>query len=809
MMLGEEVMRAITAWVLFATLLTASLDAQASLDEKPSKDPKPRPANRLARETSPYLLLHAHNPVDWFPWGPEAFEKAKKENKIIFLSIGYSSCYWCHVMERQSFDDPAIAKLMNDHFVCIKVDREERPDVDSIYMTALHAQGSRGGWPLSMFLTPEGKPIGGGTYWPPDDKEMQGEKVRGFKTILTLVQDDWTNNKDALLKHADKLADAVNQSLALASRKILFVKLDKELVQEAVNTLKDGYDEKHGGFGSKEREFRGPKFPSPPGPELLLLHHLQTKDEASRRMVLYTLDRMAMGGIYDHLGGGFHRYSTDREWKIPHFEKMLYDNALLVSLYSRAFTLTKKPSYRRVIEESLAFIQREMTSPEGGFYSALDAESEAEEGKYYVWTAAEIDALLPKTEAELLKRVYGIEAGPNFEEKFNALLLPKPLEAVAVELQTSEEELLARLKPARQKLLEARGKRTRPLLDTKILTGWNGLMIAGYADAAMALAKPEYAKAGERAAEYVLKNLRTKDGRLLRTIGGGLPGSADRSPSVGVAKVNAFLEDYAFLIHGLLSLHDASNNSRWLDEALALHDKMTELFQDKEGGAFFFTSHDHERLFARAKDQHDGATPSGNSVAAMNLVRLARKTGQARYREQAESVFRSFAATLKNNPETMATLVGALAMWHEDTPKSSDGKTPAAANEATQKDEQVKVTARLSAEMGKETVTVTLEIAKGWHLYANPAGNDMLIPTSIQVNAKAKLDDLKIAYPKGTEIKDPAVDQKVFVYEGKVELKASFHRTEAGPLEVVVKYQACDDKRCLAPKTVKLQVGAK
>jgi hypothetical protein len=811
-------MRFAAVGLLSITLLWTAGASEAQ-EKKPAAEGKPRPTNRLARETSPYLLLHAHNPVDWFPWGPEAFEKAKKENKVIFLSIGYSSCYWCHVMERQSFDNPAIAKIMNDHFVCIKVDREERPDVDSIYMTALQAQGSRGGWPLSMFLTPEGKPIGGGTYWPPEDREVQGEKVRGFKTILGLVQDDWTNNRDALLKHADKLADAVNQSLALASRKLLFVKLDKDLVLEAVKSIKDSYDEKHGGFGSKERDFRGPKFPAPSGPELLLQHSMQTKDEAARKMVLHTLDRMAMGGIYDHLGGGFHRYSTDREWKIPHFEKMLYDNALLVSFYSRAFQLTKKPLYRRAVEESLAFIQREMTSPDGGFYSALDAESEAEEGKYYVWTAQEIDTLLPPAEAELIKQVYGVAPGPNFEEKYSVLLLPRAIDAVAAEMKFSEDDLVAKLRPARQKLFEARGKRTRPLLDTKILTSWNGLMIAGYADAAIALQKPEHAKTAEKAAQFVLKHLRTKDGRLLRTIGGGLPGTiSGQGPAP--AKIDAFLEDYAFLVHGFLSLHDATGNKRWLDEAVVLNDKMTELFQDKEAGGFFFTSHDHEKLFARAKDQHDGATPSGNSIAALNLVRLARKTGQVRYREQAEAVFKAFAATLKSNPETMATLVEALALWLDEPTKKKDSESPLDSKKASSKgDEPVKVSAKLVPETpgadGKQTLTVTLEVAKGWHAYANMPGDDNLFPTTVHVSAKAKLEDMKVDYPSGKELKDPAANETIRVYDGKTEIKAIFRRTimngqaDASPLELVVKYQACDDMKCLPPKTVKLQVGEK
>jgi hypothetical protein len=789
----------------------------AAEEKKPAADAKPRFTNRLARETSPYLLLHAHNPVDWFPWGPEAFDKAKKEKKPIFLSIGYSSCYWCHVMERQSFANADIAKIMNEHFVCIKVDREERPDVDAIYMAALHAQGSQGGWPLSMFLTPDGKPIGGGTYWPPEDREVQGQRIRGFKTILGLVQDDWTNNREALLKHADRMADAVNQMLALANRKLLLTKLDRELVLEAVASVQESYDPLHGGFGAKDRGFRGPKFPTPPMAELLLTHYLQTKDATSLKILTHALDRMALGGIYDQVGGGFHRYSVDREWKVPHFEKMLYDNAQLVSLYSRAFQLTKKPLYRRVVEETLAFIEREMASPEGGFYSALDAESEAEEGKFYVWTAGEIEALLPKVNADLFKRVYGLDAGPNFEEKFNVLFLPRGLEELAKEMMTTEEELAAQLRPMRQKLFEARAKRARPLLDTKILTSWNGLMIAGYADAAMALEKPEHAQTARRAAEFVLAHLRTKDGRLLRTTGGGLPGQPPVPIAQG-AKLNAYLEDYAFFVHGLLKLHDATGEKRWLDESIALTDKMIDLYQDKEAGGFFYTSHDHEKLFARTKDQHDGATPSGNSLAAMNLVRLHQKTGAEKYRLKAEETFKAFGAALKMSPDSMSTLVQALALYVDAPAKARQPANSGAPQEQAQKSESpVKVTASVTPEKpaadGKQVVTVTLDIEKGWHIYANPPGNDNAVPTVVQVSSKVKLEDVKVEYPKGKELKDAALDMKVSVYEGKVEIKAMIRRgtvngqPDAGPLDVTVKYQACDDAKCLAPKTVRVGAG--
>ncbi len=801
---------------LLSLSLTAMLLGVSAFAEDKPPPAKPKPTNRLARETSPYLLMHAHNPVDWYPWGPEAIEKAKKENKLIFLSIGYSSCYWCHVMERQSFSNADVAKVLNANFVCVKVDREERPDVDNIYMTALNVQGRRGGWPLSMFLTPEGKPIGGGTYWPPDDREVEGDKpgekvqMRGFKTILKLIQDDWQNQREVLVKHADRLADAVNIELANTARVIVPVELSRGLVKEVVDAVKEGYDPQHGGFGSKEREWAGPKFPQPPIMELLLAEHRRTKDETLLKMVTHTLDRMAMGGIYDHLGGGFHRYSTDREWKVPHFEKMLYDNAQLVSLYSKAYRPSGKPLYRRVVEETLAFIEREMTSPEGGFYSALDAETEAEEGKFYVWTAAEIDKALPKPDAELLKKVYGVDAGPNFEEKYSILLLARPLAESAKEMETTEEALVAKLRPIREQLLQVRSKRERPFLDTKVLTGWNGLMIAGYADAAMALENPAYAKTAERAARFVLRQLKAKDGRLLRTWSAQAGGP-------GEAKVNAFLEDYAYLVHGLLALHEATGDKRWLAEAKTLTDDMITHYHDKKAGGFFFTAHDHEKLFARAKDQYDGVTPAGNSLAALNLVRLARKTGDDRYAKLADETFKTFSGNMKAMPGTVTVMAQALAL-------SLDGKElPPPLKEAFDfgppskpQHDPVKVTAELSPKTpdadGKQTVTVTLDIAKGWHAYANPPGDDSLSPTTVSLSAKEKLQGVRIDYPKGTEMKDPTGGKPVRVYEGKTTIRAAFQRPkvdgklDTGAIEVTVKYQVCDDKNCLPPKTVKLKV---
>jgi uncharacterized protein len=608
---------------------------------------KPKHTNRLSKESSPYLLQHAHNPVDWYPWGDEAFAKAKKEGKLVFLSIGYSSCHWCHVMERESFENEAVAKLLNDWFVCIKVDREERPDIDTVYLTALSVLGRSGGWPMTMFLTPDAKPIFGGTYWPPDDQEVDGKTAKGLKSILKTAHDLWKEDPKPLMEQADAVAKGTRAALSNAARGAALVELNRDLVTGAVDALKEEFDPVHGGFGNPRKKFRGPKFPIPPNLELVQTEARRTKSEELIKIRDLTLDQMALGGIYDHLGGGFHRYSTERTWTVPHFEKMLYDNAQLVEVYSRAWQATKKPLYRQVVAETLAFVGRELTSPDGAYYSALDADSDDTEGRYYVWTTREIDAVLTdKTDADLVKKVYGLDGAPNFEEKYYIPLLKNVPDA----------ETEKRLAAPRRRLFEARAKRVRPFLDTKVLTGWNGQMIAGYAVAGQLLDEPKYTAAAAKAADFILAKLRTKDGRLLRTYGAPPGGRAE-------AKLNAYLDDYAYLVHGLLCLHDATKEKKWLDAARALTDVMVKYHLDDKNGGFFFTSSDHEKLFARGKDQYDGAQPSGNSVAAHNLVRMWQKTGEERYRGLAEKTFKAFAGSMKENPSGLTTMAEALALY--------------------------------------------------------------------------------------------------------------------------------------------------
>jgi uncharacterized protein len=615
-------------------------------------DTKAKPkgkANRLAKSSSPYLLQHAHNPVDWHPWGEEAFKLAKKEKKLVFLSIGYSACHWCHVMEKESFSNEEVAKILNKHFICIKVDREERPDVDQIYMTSLNVLGQSGGWPLSMFLDAEGRPIIGGTYWPREDKEEDGKTYTGFKTVLTRVQDLHEKQPDDLKKQADAVAKAATRALAGLGVGVALIELDRKLIDGVVAEVKEGYDKVHGGFGNAERKFRGPKFPMPSTLRFLQNEAKRAKANDLAAMVETSLDKMALGGIYDHLGGGFARYTVERSWTVPHFEKMLYDNAQLLELYADAYKSSKKPLHRRAMRQTIDWLAREMTSPEGAFYSALDADSEGEEGKFYIWTAKELaEAIMDKEDLKLFKKVYGAEDGPNFEDKYSILRLAEP----------ADDKLDARLAGMRAKLFKVREKRPRPFLDTKVLTAWNGQMIAGLAKAGQALDDKKAIEAATKAARFVLGTLKTKEGRLLRSYAAA-PGEKPQ------ARFNGYLDDYAYLVHGLLTLHEVTGDKAWLAEAKALTDTMAKYHGDEKGGGFFYTSSDHEKFFARAKDQYDGAQPAANSIAARNLVRLWRATGEAKYGTLAEKTFKALSPTLKTSPSSLPALADAMSAWLE------------------------------------------------------------------------------------------------------------------------------------------------
>jgi uncharacterized protein YyaL (SSP411 family) len=575
--------------------------------------------NRLAEETSPYLLMHAHNPVDWHPWGEEALEKARRENKVIFLSIGYSSCHWCHVMERESFMDEEIAAYLNEHFVCIKLDREERPDVDSIYMLAVQLMTRRGGWPLSAFLTPEAKPFFGGTYFPARDGDRPG--TPGFLTVIRRVNEVWNTQRDEIEQKSRQLSDYLADALADKPSDQPLV-LDQALLDTTLTSLTQQYDPDYGGFGFDPSDGQRPKFPEPSN-LFFLVDQVRHADHAqAREMLENTLQRMAMGGIRDHVSGGFHRYSVDRFWRIPHFEKMLYDNGQLASVYAQAAELTGREDFHRVTDELLLFVQREMTSPEGAFYSALDADSEGEEGKFYRWTSEELARVVPKDQLSSLGPIYALTGPANFEGEFHVPQLGEPLAETARRRGVTEPALDQRLAPLRAALMAARDQRPRPLTDTKVLTSWNGLMIRGFADA----------------------------GRMLRTF------------SQGQAKLNAYVDDYAFLVDGLLALHQATHDDRWLQEAHALTTKQIELFWDPQHGGFFFTSNDHESLIARGKLFDDGVRPAGNSVAALNLLYLARAADKPELVEYAEKSIQAARALVQRAPGATPRLMEAAAV---------------------------------------------------------------------------------------------------------------------------------------------------
>jgi uncharacterized protein len=669
----------LTRLLSIAAILSLALATYGSpaISDEPAKAPDakadaPKHTNRLAKETSPYLLLHAHNPVDWYPWGDEALEKAKKEKKLIFLSVGYSSCYWCHVMERESFMDDEIAKKLNESFVCIKVDREERPDVDEVYMQALHIYlqlvGSKqgGGWPLSMFLTPDAKPLMGGTYFPPRDTDG----LPGFSTVIDRVNEAWSSDPAKWQKTGDSLAAYVAETLR--QRPILrVVKLERRLVDSVLRAIALQFDAQYGGFEFDPANDRMAKFPEPPNLMFLVDYAGRNEKSAAAKMLTLTLDKISQGGIRDHVGGGFHRYSTDRYWRVPHFEKMLYDNAQLVTVYSLAYEQKPRADYQRVVAETIEFVGREMTDDDGAFYSALDAETHSEEGRYYVWTREEVEQALSPEEFALWADVYGISGEPNFEGRYIPLLAGSLAEA-AKSRDLTEAALDEKLQPIRRKLLAERAKRPRPLTDTKILTGSNGLMIRGLAEAGRVFKNEDYIAAAAKAADFILANLRDDEGHLLRTYAGGQ------------AKIPAYLDDYAFLIDGLIALHRATGDERWLKTADELTQAQLKLFWDERAGGFFFTSSLHEQLIARSKLPTDTVTPSGNSVAAGNLLYLAAELDRSEYLERAKACIQSAAPILDEHPAALPQLSVALGRWLDmtaDGAKPADKKQPTASGD--------------------------------------------------------------------------------------------------------------------------------
>ncbi len=598
-------------------------------------------SNKLVNETSPYLLQHAENPVDWYPWGAEAFETSRAQDKPIFLSVGYSACHWCHVMEHESFEDETTAALMNRHFISVKVDREERPDIDAIYMKAVQAMTEHGGWPMSVFLTPEGEPFYGGTYFP--DKPRHG--LPSFAEVLERIAELWEMQRDELIGAGNRLSAALVQSGGSPNATSLTAS-DASILDAAISGLTRTFDRRHGGWGG------APKFPQPAIIEFVLRRHLATGDASLLRMVTSSLDAMARGGIYDQLGGGFHRYAVDDIWLVPHFEKMLYDNAQLARVYLHAWQVTGEPLYRRVVEETLDYVTREMLDPSGGFYSAQDADSEGEEGRFFVWTPDEIQEALgsslddSKADADLLMAAYGVTRPGNFEGS-NILYVAVPAEQLARESGVAATDIEARLARAREVLLAARENRVRPSTDDKVLTGWNGLMLTAFAEAARALDREDYLEIAETNAEFVLSQMRGTDGRLLRTWKGGH------------SKLNGYLEDYAHYAEGLLELYQTTFDPAWFDAAVEFADAILAHFADPASG-FFDTRDDHEELLFRPKETQDGAIPSGGSVAAMVLAKLGEYTGEAGYSKTAETALASMRAEMSQAPLGFASWLSAL-----------------------------------------------------------------------------------------------------------------------------------------------------
>jgi uncharacterized protein len=775
-----------------------------------------RGANRLARARSPYLLQHRHNPVDWYPWGEEAFERARREEKPVFLSIGYSSCHWCHVMAHESFESEAIAKLLNEHFISIKVDREERPDVDDIYMSAVQLLTGSGGWPLSVFLTPDQKPFWGGTYFPPEDRYGRP----GFATIVAELAAAWRNRPAEITNAADRLSAAVRQ-VSQGKRFTATGPPNPSAIDAALADLLAAYDEHHGGFGP------APKFP-PHGGLRLLLHTLRRAEsppadlrDALTAAARGTLDAMALGGIRDHVGGGFHRYSTDTVWLVPHFEKMLYDNAQLLAIYADAAALWGGTEHRRVAEETAAWALRDMAGAEGAFHSALDADSEGEEGKYYLWSKEELRQALGEEEGELLSRVYNFGERGNFvdpvtgAEPGNIPHLRESIEAIAAAEGVDPGAFAARLSAAREKLLALRRTRVAPGLDDKILTSWNGLMLGALARAGRLLDRRDYVEASARAARFLLSSLR-RNGKLLR------------SYRDGAAELDGYVEDYAFLASGLLDLHGAGEGSAWLGEAAALVDGMIERFWDAEEGGFFYVAADHESLIARTKDIFDESIPSGNGIAAQVLARLAAATGEERYARRLTEMLRLYAGILEQAPRAAESLVLAYAMaldsgvigaGTDGGPGGAMGGATAAAPVGAGPVARAQrgpllgvVTAPRGSLAPGETLelTLSLEIEPGWHIQPVRATRADLAATSVEVGVADGLIPGEMRFPEGSVA--PLGGDRIAVYAGRVTIALPLSAAPGAPagrrpVVLRVRHQACDDRRCLAPDVLELSLA--
>lgn len=804
--------------------------------------------NRLAQENSPYLLLHAHNPVNWYPWGPEALEKARAEEKPIFLSVGYSSCYWCHVMERKVFSNQKIAEYLNENFVCIKVDREERPDLDDVYMTSLlvYQQLSggrgRGGWPLSLFLTPDGDPIAGATYLPPDDQP--GGRT-GFLTVARRITKVWNERREDVVQTSQLISQEVRR-LSLPAAVPETNSIDSKVVQTAVTAVTALYDSEWGGVDLSEANQQGPRFPNIP--RLLLLMSLieQSQAEGTQleagtdqllKIVRHSLIQIAQGGIHDHLAGGFHRYSTDRRWRVPHFEKMLYDQAQLLEGYTIAGRLTGEPLFEEVAAGIADFVRNEFTTADGAFCSALDAETNAIEGEYYVWQETDLDQLLSADDAALFKAAYGVNRSNTFEHG-HVLHLPVSLDEFSQQQKIPMDQLASRLSTIRQTLLDVREKRERPLLDDKILTSWNAMMIRSLAISGQQFGRVSDIAAAEKAARFVLQNLRSEDGLLLR------------SWRSGEATHAAYLDDYAYLVSALIALHDATGSGEWMQEARELNQQQINRFYDDEQHVFYFTAHDHEKLIARTSSPFDSVFPSGNSVAIRNMIRLSGRSPDLS--AKAEQTLLKFLPMIQKSPASSCGLALAVHEWLVTAQKVASATQPMLSknrHSATRSLRMILVSAGQDEKPQPETQTVfrpatgpdsaqrdkaekrvrvkvypyfdklprgekcpiaiELTVGDGWHINANPSNPGFLIPTKVtlKTNPEAKIKLTKIKYPKHKLHEMQQEPEPYHVYDGKVMIYClleidSMERGAAANLEFNVRYQACNDEQCEKPASV-------
>ena len=760
--------------------------------------------NELVHETSPYLLQHAHNPVNWYPWGEKAFDKARAENKPIFLSVGYSSCHWCHVMERESFENEAVARVLNENFISVKVDREERPDVDEIYMTVVQLITQRGGWPMTVFMTAEGRPFFGGTYYPPDDRFGR----IGLVSLAGKITEVWKSQNEKVHHDAERISDAVRESLANKSIPS-DGPLDETLLQDAVQQIHQNFDERRGGFGDH------PKFPPNNGlPLFLKLRELLSSGEpftALNTMNTLTLDQMALGGIHDHAGGGFHRYSTDGYWLLPHFEKMLYDNALLSKAYAIASRTYGNAEYERVARDTYEWVLREMTDPDGGFYSSLDADSEGEEGKFYVWDKKEVDKLLG-ADAATFGSIFNVLQGGNFKDEasghntgLNILHQTQPLATHARRMNVDEDALRKQVDGWKAKLLSVRIKRVWPGLDDKILTSWNALMISSLARGGVLLNEPRYTAAALKAAEFLLKNARTADGRWLAT------------HRKGQSKLPAYLDDHAFLAVAFLDLYDATKDERWKTEAVSIVALMDKHFSDPARGGYFFTSDDHEKLLARTKDPTDKAIPSGNGWAAIALVRLSALTGEQRYADKAVAIIKEFQGLMERAPQATESLLEALTLYLDAKKKRGESvRVPEVI-----KDEPAITRGAVKAELlagfsalkrgSNVPLAVRFTVEKGWHIQAETPDDMTAIGAGYTLRSRNLGQLAEPVFPKPETLNAPELGGELQVYSGTVIAKASLTVSADAPLgrhALIVRahFQACNDKVCQKPEEVLLSL---